>query len=454
MCELQHEHDRKQIVRLIRFSKNQAGGNAVTDKLVMIRDASLGVLLIGALSVVWVFDKGDPSDTRLAQNGNLLQPLTSDPKPKNTPRVPVDKKPTAKPKKASPSPQDSDDDGSGKTIPKTKVAVKPPKPDVDRDTVLKTPPTQPVTKPEPVVVGLRPTPKDEPTRKASPVRDAPKSVPEPKREVVRTILPEPDEKDDAVTRFIAYDIGRLSGIDGQRARTDFNQLGADSIPALIRGLNKSASISASCPVIVILSKLQSQLVAAADPQMYALAIANIGQGIASNAPHAHRLKSFRDGLMKHLPDDHPAKRRHQQVTTLMASRDRSAFLQASLSKDPMKRWAVASVAMQRRLPIGDQLIRLLSDTDEAVSHEARLALVSLSRQNYGPAPGASRGRCEMDQVVVTSISWQRFGEGLQIIEHPGSRCPQVRKRQSALVGDLGRPLAAPAIRDRTDRPAK
>src|SRR5690606_31817077 len=71
--------------------------------------------------------------------------------------------------------------------------------------------------------------------------------------------PEQRAMDRIVDDFIAYDIGQLRGTAGARARQQFAQLGPESIPALVRGLNKAAGIHASCPVGVIASKLVSTL---------------------------------------------------------------------------------------------------------------------------------------------------------------------------------------------------
>jgi hypothetical protein len=45
-----------------------------------------------------------------------------------------------------------------------------------------------------------------------------------------------------VDDFILYDIGRLRGQLGQLALTRFNQLGPDSLPALVRGINLAAGL--------------------------------------------------------------------------------------------------------------------------------------------------------------------------------------------------------------------
>lgn len=110
--------------------------------------------------------------------------------------------------------------------------------------------------------------------------------------------PRQQELDEVVDRFIQYDIGRLTGTDGIIARRDFEALGPDSIPALVRGLNRSASIHASCPVCVITSKLQAALSQSKDRSLFAYAVANIGRDVPSNAPHRGRLMQLLNSLQK------------------------------------------------------------------------------------------------------------------------------------------------------------
>ena len=66
--------------------------------------------------------------------------------------------------------------------------------------------------------------------------------------------------DQIVNAFILYDIGRLRGAEAQRAVQSFNQLtGEQAIPALVRGVNKTARMRQSCPIIVVAGKLQGLL---------------------------------------------------------------------------------------------------------------------------------------------------------------------------------------------------
>jgi hypothetical protein len=87
---------------------------------------------------------------------------------------------------------------------------------------------------------------------------------------------EEDRLDEIVERFIQYDIGRNRD---PQALADFKQLGPEAIPALIRGLNKSARMSHSCPATVIGKKLNQLLMATTDEEVLDFARENIGAGV-------------------------------------------------------------------------------------------------------------------------------------------------------------------------------
>ncbi|MCA9148767.1 MAG: hypothetical protein KDA92_05690 [Planctomycetales bacterium] len=105
--------------------------------------------------------------------------------------------------------------------------------------------------------------------------------------------PEQRRLDQVVDDFIAFDVGQLSGAAGRTAQRRFSLLGPEAIPALVRGLNKSASIHASCPVGMIAGKLMTTLRLSSDPSLRDYALANVGMGVPESAPHYHRLQALR-----------------------------------------------------------------------------------------------------------------------------------------------------------------
>ena len=76
---------------------------------------------------------------------------------------------------------------------------------------------------------------------------------------------EEDKLDDVINRFIRADAGMSKSDEAKQAQRDFDALGRDAIPALIRGLNRAAQLDHSCPTLMIAKKL-SRMLAASDDQ--------------------------------------------------------------------------------------------------------------------------------------------------------------------------------------------
>ena len=109
-------------------------------------------------------------------------------------------------------------------------------------------------------------------------------------------IKEEDRLDEIIDRFIQADIGKLRGPDGQKAVKDFDTLGTESIPALIRGLNRAAELDHSCPTLVIKRKLMKMLLASQDLELLDYARENIGAGVVRSS-HAGSLNDLRVQLM-------------------------------------------------------------------------------------------------------------------------------------------------------------
>jgi hypothetical protein len=76
------------------------------------------------------------------------------------------------------------------------------------------------------------------------------------------------EFDKIVDQFIQYDVGELRGEPGRQANARFQSLqDARAIPALVRGAIKTSRIRASCPIIMISSKLGGLLRSTDDPRL-------------------------------------------------------------------------------------------------------------------------------------------------------------------------------------------
>ena len=101
-----------------------------------------------------------------------------------------------------------------------------------------------------------------------------------------------DHLDEIIDRFIQYDTGKLRGVEGQKALKEFEKLGTEAIPALIRGLNRAANIDHSCPVLVISKKLHKMLMSSDDPQLLDFAHDEIGAGV-NKGTHGRVLADIR-----------------------------------------------------------------------------------------------------------------------------------------------------------------
>jgi hypothetical protein len=95
-----------------------------------------------------------------------------------------------------------------------------------------------------------------------------------------------------IDRFIEYDTGKLKGAEGARALAEFNGLGREAIPALLDGLNRAATMEASCPAVLIAKKLARFLSTSEDPQLLDLARETIGAGVKARR-HSVVLKDLK-----------------------------------------------------------------------------------------------------------------------------------------------------------------
>src|SRR5205823_3283281 len=101
-----------------------------------------------------------------------------------------------------------------------------------------------------------------------------------------------EKLDKIIDRFIDYDSGRAVVPDPKRVKSDFDKLGREAIPALIRGINRAAAIDDSCPAVVIAKKLAGMLASSADPELLDFARENIGAGV-TRSRHMSVLKDLR-----------------------------------------------------------------------------------------------------------------------------------------------------------------
>ncbi len=97
-----------------------------------------------------------------------------------------------------------------------------------------------------------------------------------------SLTPEEEERLDAIIeRFIRYDTGLSRD---HKSREELDAMGPEAIPALIRGINRAARMSHSCPVSVLHRKLKSLLRRVDDERTLRFAYDNLGSGVG-RSPH-------------------------------------------------------------------------------------------------------------------------------------------------------------------------
>jgi hypothetical protein len=105
-------------------------------------------------------------------------------------------------------------------------------------------------------------------------------------------LEEEEKLDQIIDKFIQFDTGKLKGADGKQALQEFQKLGLDALPALIRGVNRAAGIEATCPAATIGKKIAALVRTTNDVQLLEFARENIGSGV-ERSPHMGILKDLR-----------------------------------------------------------------------------------------------------------------------------------------------------------------
>jgi hypothetical protein len=103
---------------------------------------------------------------------------------------------------------------------------------------------------------------------------------------------EENNLDDIINRFIQADTGKLRGAEAKQALNDFQKLGPDAIPALVRGLNRAAKIDHSCPAVTIAKKLARMLRSTRDTELLEFVRENAGAGITQSR-HMGVIKELR-----------------------------------------------------------------------------------------------------------------------------------------------------------------
>lgn len=104
---------------------------------------------------------------------------------------------------------------------------------------------------------------------------------------------EEDRIDAIIDRFIEHDLGLRTD---PKAVQEFQALGVEAIPALVRALNRTAPLAQKCPPAMIARKLNSLLLRVQDPEVCDFVRREVGAGIRSG-PNVGFLDSVRFNAM-------------------------------------------------------------------------------------------------------------------------------------------------------------
>jgi hypothetical protein len=268
--------------------------------------------------------------------------------------------------------------------------------------------------------------------------------------------------DRVIDRFILFDTGRLPGPEGQQALREFEKLGYESIPALIRGLNKAAGLEHSCPTLVISRKLSRLLSACDDADLLEFARDTLGSGVGptshkrviedlrfaclmrkndlarrgasgSKSPSSMTTVQLMDSIRREKGDKQRAAlleletRRGAEAFAGLASvaanadSDQKTFVRGLLESnlgrqsatvvkdrlkdaDPEVRAMAARVVGAKQPALAGELIELIADEVSDVRQAARQSLVKLAKgEDHGPVSGADRS-----DIAEAQAKWRAW----------------------------------------------
>jgi len=278
--------------------------------------------------------------------------------------------------------------------------------------------------------------------------------PHPLAPSIPELTEEEEEKIDAIIdKFILVDTGKLKGAEAVKVLKEFEALGPEAIPALLRGLNRAAEIEHSCPALIIAKKLSKMLLGSKDVDLLDMARQEIGAGVEASrhkgilgdlrvSVNTHRNGLLKQGITGNSPQSMQTPQLIEAVNKEKGSKLRPLMLELSTRKgdEPLKafigvaessddkqmqqlarnliasklggetadklrqrakdenaeiRLGAVTVISTKSVPLGDVLIECLVDKDDRVRTLAHQTLVKWNRgTDLGPSPGASGSEIE------------------------------------------------------------
>jgi hypothetical protein len=233
---------------------------------------------------------------------------------------------------------------------------------------------------------------------------------------------EENQLDEIIDRFIQYDTGKLHGAEARQALNDFQKLGPDAIPALIRGLNRAAKIDHSCPAVTIAKKLARMLRSAHDTELLEFARENVGADVTQSR-HMGVIKDLRVlCMMRKRAVAEEGETAAREAPTLsgnstapsvvkesdLRKMDISGLVEAA-GKERGPRLKMVLTELGRRH--GDEAIGALGSAAAAYEGDVRrLARELLARQLSALGPAALEEKLKDDRVEVRAAAARLVGK--------------------------------------------
>jgi hypothetical protein len=216
---------------------------------------------------------------------------------------------------------------------------------------------------------------------AAPAADAPRR-PHPLAPSLPDLTAEQEAVfDKIVDDFILYDVGALRGEEGKKALEAFKKLPAESVFALIRGINKAAAFDDSCPAVVIGKKLSTILRGTTDKALLEFARENIGAGVKQSR-HMGVIKDLRlgcalrkgevDRLLALNPRLVPKTPSPGEQRQLMLIKPIASLDQTTLGK--MRKMSLAELIQEADLNRGSKLRPILIEIEKRDGDKVLLTL--------------------------------------------------------------------------------
>jgi hypothetical protein len=264
---------------------------------------------------------------------------------------------------------------------------------------------------------------------------------------------EEERLDRIIDRFMMYDIGLLSVEDGNKALRDFQKLGPESIPALLRGLNRAAQIEHSCPVVVIGQKLLKFLGTSDDLELLQFARDEIGSGVGRSR-HAPFLQELR---FKVLIRRNTVARRPPPVPKTPATMTTAELAEAAGKEQGRKLEQVMTELEKRRGP--EVLAGLATVAGGSSDKDSRQQARDLLDSHLGRQPEASvrqslkDASAEVRQAAVRVIAAKMPKVGREVIDLLDDDAPLVRAaaRQALVLLSHGEDFGPDSDAGKADR---